>query len=137
MTVPGVGPVVSLTYRATVDVPARFHKSKSVGAVFGIKMPRSLARFNGPEASNRTPSLADFITTTFGFRFSVHTGVHVPLARASLQFGLASAPTWPHRPQRIRGPNDGTGVLSRRAGALSHIRGRRQAFDELAQRLDV
>ncbi len=36
MTVPGVGPVVSLTYRATVDVPARFHKSKSVGAVFGL-----------------------------------------------------------------------------------------------------
>jgi transposase len=36
MTVPGIGPVVSLTYRATVDVPARFHKSKSVGAVFGL-----------------------------------------------------------------------------------------------------
>ena len=34
MTVPGVGPVVALTYRATVDVPARFRKSKSVGAVF-------------------------------------------------------------------------------------------------------
>jgi transposase len=33
MTVPGVGPVVALTYRATVDVPARFRKSKSVGAV--------------------------------------------------------------------------------------------------------
>ena len=36
MTAPGVGPVVSLTYRATVDVPARFRKSKSVGAVFGL-----------------------------------------------------------------------------------------------------
>ena len=36
MTTPGVGPVVSLTYRATVDVPARFRKSKSVGAVFGL-----------------------------------------------------------------------------------------------------
>jgi transposase len=35
MTTPGVGPVVALTYRATVDVPARFRKSKSVGAVFG------------------------------------------------------------------------------------------------------
>jgi len=35
MTTPGVGPVVALTYRATVDVPARFCKSKSVGAVFG------------------------------------------------------------------------------------------------------
>src|SRR5256885_122031 len=36
MTVPGVGPVVSLTYRATVDVPARFRQSKAVGAVFGL-----------------------------------------------------------------------------------------------------
>ena len=36
MTTPGVGPVVSLTYRATVDIPARFRKSKSVGAVFGL-----------------------------------------------------------------------------------------------------
>src|SRR5215471_20202164 len=36
MTVPGVGPIVALTYRATVDVPARFRKSKSVGAVFGL-----------------------------------------------------------------------------------------------------
>src|SRR6266403_151780 len=35
MTVPGVGPVVALTYRATVDVPARFRNSKAVGAVFG------------------------------------------------------------------------------------------------------
>ena len=36
MRTPGVGPVVALTYRATVDVPARFRKSKSVGAVFGL-----------------------------------------------------------------------------------------------------
>ena len=36
MTVPGVGPVVALTYRATVDVPARFRNSKAVGAVFGF-----------------------------------------------------------------------------------------------------
>ena len=36
MTMPGVGPVVALTYRATVDVPARFRNSKSVGAVFGL-----------------------------------------------------------------------------------------------------
>ena len=36
MTTPGVGPVVALTDRATVDVPARFRKSKAVGAVFGL-----------------------------------------------------------------------------------------------------
>jgi transposase len=32
--------VVALTYRATVDVPARFRKSKSVGAVFGLTCSR-------------------------------------------------------------------------------------------------
>jgi len=36
MTVPGVGPVVALTFRATVDVAARFKNSKAVGAVFGL-----------------------------------------------------------------------------------------------------
>ena len=36
MTTPGVGPVVALTYRATVDVPARFRNSKAAGAVFGL-----------------------------------------------------------------------------------------------------
>jgi len=40
MTVPGVGPVVALTYRATIDVPARFRHSKSVGAVFGLTPSR-------------------------------------------------------------------------------------------------
>src|SRR5438093_8953752 len=36
MTVPGVGPVVALTYRVTVDVPARFRNSKAVRGVFGL-----------------------------------------------------------------------------------------------------
>jgi transposase len=36
MTTLGVGPVVALTFRATVDVPSRFTKSKAVGAAFGL-----------------------------------------------------------------------------------------------------
>jgi transposase len=36
MTAPGVGPVVALTFRATVDVPSRFKSSKTVGAAFGL-----------------------------------------------------------------------------------------------------
>jgi transposase len=36
MTVPGIGPVVALTYRASIDVPARFRNSKAVGAVLGL-----------------------------------------------------------------------------------------------------
>ncbi|GCA52268.1 transposase [Sinorhizobium sp. KGO-5] len=36
MTVPGVGPVVSLAYVATIDIPSRFHNSRSVGAALGL-----------------------------------------------------------------------------------------------------
>jgi transposase len=43
MTVPGVGPVVALTFRATVDVPARFRNSKAVGVVFGLTPRRHLS----------------------------------------------------------------------------------------------
>jgi transposase len=39
MTVPGVGSVVALTFRTAVDVPARFARSKAVGAHFGL-VPR-------------------------------------------------------------------------------------------------
>src|SRR5680860_133304 len=38
-----------------------------------IKMRRSLAPFTAPESLVHAQSLADFITTTSGFRFSVHT----------------------------------------------------------------
>src|SRR5258707_2811865 len=36
MTIPGVGPVVALTFCVTVDIPARFRNSKAVGAVVGL-----------------------------------------------------------------------------------------------------
>jgi Mn2+/Fe2+ NRAMP family transporter len=38
-------------------------------------MRRSLAKFSESEASNHTPSLADFTTTTPELKFSVHTAV--------------------------------------------------------------
>lgn len=40
-------------------------------------MRRSLAPFSRPESSVHTRSLADFIITMSGFRFSVHTVVSV------------------------------------------------------------
>jgi transposase len=36
MTIPGVGPIVSLAYKATIDDPARFQTSKAVGAHIGL-----------------------------------------------------------------------------------------------------
>jgi transposase len=40
MTAPGVGPVVALTYRTTVDQPQRFRHSKAVGAHVGLAPKR-------------------------------------------------------------------------------------------------
>jgi hypothetical protein len=36
MSVPGVGAIVSLTFAAAIDDPARFKSSKQVGAYFGL-----------------------------------------------------------------------------------------------------
>lgn len=36
MSVPGVGPFVSLTFRTAIDIPERFHNSRSVGAAAGL-----------------------------------------------------------------------------------------------------
>lgn len=36
MTVPGIGPIVSLAYVATIDIPDRFRSSRSVGAMIGL-----------------------------------------------------------------------------------------------------
>jgi transposase len=36
MTVPGVGPLTALTFRAAIDDPTRFKTSRAVGAYFGL-----------------------------------------------------------------------------------------------------
>lgn len=36
MTMPGIGPVTALTYRAMVDDPTRFRRSRAVGAYLGL-----------------------------------------------------------------------------------------------------
>jgi transposase len=40
MTVPGIGPITALCYLATIDDPARFKKSRSVGAYVGLTTRR-------------------------------------------------------------------------------------------------
>lgn len=40
MSVPGVGPMTALAFRATIDDPARFHRSRDAGAHPGLTPPR-------------------------------------------------------------------------------------------------
>src|SRR5256714_7692954 len=57
MTTPGVGPVVALTFRVTVDVPARFRNSKAGDAVIGL----TCAKYQSGEIdrSGRIPRCGD------------------------------------------------------------------------------
>tara|TARA_R100001369_G_scaffold30225_2_gene53841 strand:- start:781 stop:1215 length:435 start_codon:yes stop_codon:yes gene_type:complete len=48
MTIPGVGPIATLTFKAAVDDPSRFKRSRTVGAHFGLT-PR---RFQSGEHDN-------------------------------------------------------------------------------------
>ena len=76
MTVPGVGAVVSLTYRAGVDDPARFAKLKSVGAFFGLT-PK---RYQSGETD-----VTGAITRAgeAGVRTALHDAANAPLSRAT------------------------------------------------------
>src|SRR4051812_33930524 len=59
MTVPGVGPITALTFRATIDQPDRFRRSRDVGAHLGLTPARiSPARPTSPARS------ADVVTNS-------------------------------------------------------------------------
>src|SRR5258708_3717023 len=67
--------IKKLVLRDPVGVPSSCCTTTSERIDHWTKMRRSLARFSRQEASNRIPSLVDFIAITPGFRLSVHTAV--------------------------------------------------------------
>jgi hypothetical protein len=56
-----------------------------------------------------------------GIEASHRHGLPGSLSRRSIQFGIAVAPSLPHRLQRMRGPNHGTGTSSGQASTLSFV----------------
>jgi transposase len=56
MTAPGVGPITALAFKATIDDPARFARSRSVGAYVGLtsrrmRPERSIGQVESPNAA--------------------------------------------------------------------------------------
>jgi hypothetical protein len=71
-------------------------------------MHQSLVKFSESEASNHTPFLADFITTTSGFKFSVHTGVEFTVMEVEpglwkWQFQIGKTVTTGKTPSNLKG----------------------------------
>jgi transposase len=110
MTVPGVGPVVALTYRATVDVPARFRKSKSVGAVFGLTPSRDQSgERDRPGAISRCGD--EMMRTT------LYEAAQAMLLRSAKWSWLKA---WAMKVARHRGMKKAIVALARRLAVIMH-----------------
>jgi transposase len=110
MTVPGVGPVVALTYRATVDVPARFKNSKAVGAVFGL----TPAKYQSGEVewTGRISRCGDEM-----MRMMLYEAAQVMLVRSTKWSWLKA---WAMKIARHRGMKKAIVALARRLAIILH-----------------
>ena len=110
MTVPGVGPVVALTYRATVDVPARFRNSKAVGAVFGL----TPSKYQSGE-SDRTGRISRCGDDMM--RMMLYEAAQVMLTR-TIKWSWLKA--WAMKIARHRGMKKAIVALARRLAVIMH-----------------
>ena len=110
MTVPGVGPVVALTYRATVDVPARFKNSKAVGASFGLTPSRHQSG-----ESDRPGSISRCGDEMM--RMMLYEAAQVMLTRTNKWSWLKA---WAMKIARHRGMKKAIVALARRLAVIMH-----------------
>ena len=110
MTVPGVGPVVALTYRATVDVPARFRNSKAVGALFGL----TPAQHQSGE-SDRTSGISRCGNEMM--RVMLYEAAQIMLVRSARWSWLKA---WAMNIARHRGMKKAIVALARRLAVIMH-----------------
>jgi transposase len=110
MTVPGVGPVVALTYRVTVDVPARFRNSKAVGAVFGL----TPAKYKSGE-SDRTGAISRCGDEMM--RMMLYEAAQSMLVRSAKWSWLKA---WAMKIARHRGMKKAIVALARRLAVIMH-----------------
>src|SRR5260221_2180063 len=110
MTIPGVGPVVALTYRVTVDVPARFRNSKAVGAVFGLTPSKYQSGQN--ERSGGKSRCGNGM-----MRMMVYEAAQSMLVRATKWSWLKA---WAMKIARHRGMKKAIVALARRLAVIMH-----------------
>jgi transposase len=110
MTVPGVGPVVALTYRATVDLPARFRNSKAVGVVFGL----TPSKYQSGEI-NRTGAISKCGDEMM--RCVLYEAAQVMLTRTNKWSWLKA---WAMKIARHRGMKKAIVALARRLAVIMH-----------------
>jgi transposase len=110
MTIPGVGAVIAMTFRAGVDDPARFRSSKSVGACFGLTPRRYQSGETDRVGSITKAGDASVRTALFG-------AAHVMLVRTSRWTPLKA---WAMRIAVRRGAKRAKIALARKLAVIMH-----------------
>jgi transposase len=110
MTIPGVGPVVALTFRATVDVPERFRNSRAVGAVLGL----TPAKYQSGEI-NRSGAISKCGDEMM--RVMLYEAAQILLMRSTKWSWLKA---WAMKIARHRGMKKAIVALARRLAVIMH-----------------
>jgi transposase len=110
MTVPGVGPVTALAFRATIDTPARFASSKAVGAILGL----TPAQHQSGE-SNRIGKVS--LCGDGMLRSLLYEGAQSMLARGTKWSWLKA---WAAQIAKRRGTKKAIVALARRLAVVMH-----------------
>jgi transposase len=111
MSTPGVGPIVSLTYAAAVDDPARFKSSKQAGAHFGLTPKKYQS--GETDRSGRISKIGDAAV-----REALYNASHVILTKPVK--GCSQLKSWAMRIAKRAGMSKAKVALARKLAVILH-----------------
>jgi transposase len=111
MSVPGVGPIVALTFASAIDDPARFTSSKHVGPYFGLT-PRKY-QSGETDIDGRISKIGDASA-----RANLYEAANVILTKPLK--GCRALKSWATRLARRAGPNKAKVALARKLAVIMH-----------------
>jgi len=110
MTIPGVGPVTSLAFTSTIDVPARFRNSRAVGPALGLT-----PALNQSGESHRIGRIS--LCGDGMLRALLYEAAHVMLSRVKKWSWLKA---WAMNIAKRRGRQKAIVALARRLAVVMH-----------------
>ena len=111
MSTPAVGPIVSLTYAAAVDDPARFKSSKQAGAHYGLTPKKYQS--GETDRSGRISKIGDPAV-----REALYQAAHVMLTKPTR--GCSQLKSWAMRIAKRAGMNKAKVALARKLAVILH-----------------
>jgi transposase len=111
MSTPAVGPIVSLTYAAAIDDPARFKSSKQAGAHFGLTPKKHQS--GETDRSGRISKIGDAAV-----REALYQAAHVMLTKPVK--GCSQLKSWAMRIARRAGMSKAKVALARKLAVIMH-----------------